>query len=95
MRVPDGKKGTLAIRGSKARMTYLVRSLVLDPSVHLTTGTFNLLSKTESAFEYPSRGLDFRLSGAFFSHPRLQSKLRPCVLENLSILPRAAVLCQL
>jgi hypothetical protein len=64
---------------------YHVRLLGLHPSCfHLTTGTFNLLSKTES---------QIRLSGSFQSNSR-QRLAQPCVLENLSNLPRLIAACQ-
>jgi hypothetical protein len=46
-------------------MAYLVRSLQLNSSVPLTTGTFNLLSKTDPPLGRPQL---FRLSGAVQSN---------------------------
>jgi hypothetical protein len=79
-RLPDGVLGRLARNrlrplgaGSCGRYIF-VRSLELNPSVPLTTGTFNLLSKTESRS---------RLSGRVQSRGVTRLRRATPVLETL------------
>jgi len=89
---PDSRRDGI----HRTALTYFVRSLGLESSFHLTTGTFNLVVKDRLRIPPERLVFDFRPSGP---DGRLVLEtccpLHPQALEtNLSNLPRVAALCQ-
>ena len=89
---PDSRRDGI----HRTALTYFVRSLGLESSFHLTTGTFNLVVKDRLRIPPERLVFDFRPSG-----PDGRLVLETCcplcrqALEtNLSNLPRVAALCQ-